>query len=286
MNNFDWGKIDSNLFNIDKIENKVNADKLFISFLLEIEINKVNIRKEFTIEEIVNLIPKGTAGINNYSTYGFSIMSMFSNQKDRDYFIFANSSLQDEFTVICNNNHDRDNYYWKKYHLNEKVKINPEYIKVGVDDMEKPVAGTNEKIFASFFNAKYGEGILKGKCVYKDDDENVSISVDNSIDFENKKVLIEIDSGNEAKLIAGQYTLLNLLCNDDKDILFVIVHYYKDKKIDKPYNPERTISNLKLINKKVYENKGIKFRVFNKDGFEKLCKETKNFESLINKLYE
>lgn len=142
MNNFDLGKIDSNLFNIDKIENKVNADKLFISFLLEIEKNKVNIRKEFTIEEIVNLIPKGTAGINNYSTYGFSIMSMFSNQRDRDYFIFANSNLQDKFTAICNN-HDRDNYYWKKYHLNEKVKINPKYIKVGVDDTEKPVAGTN-----------------------------------------------------------------------------------------------------------------------------------------------
>ena len=56
-------------------------------------------------------------------------MSMFSNQKDRDYFIFVNSNLQDEFTSICNNNHDRDNYYWKKYCLNEKVKINPEYIK-------------------------------------------------------------------------------------------------------------------------------------------------------------
>lgn len=285
MNNFDWGKIHLNLFNIDKIENKVNADKLFISFLLVIERNKANIREEFTIEEIVNLIPKGTAGINNYSTYGFSIMSMFSNQKDRDYFIFVNSNLQDEFTAICNNNHDRDNYYWKKYCLNEKVRINPEYIKVGVDDMEKSVAGTNEKIFASFFNDKYGEGILKGKCVYKDDEENVSISVDNSIDFENKKVLVEVDSGNEAKLIVGQYALLNLLCNEDKDVLFVVVHYYKDKK-GKLYNPERTISNLKLVNKKIYANNGIKFKIFNKGGFEKFCKENKSINSLIKKLYE
>ena len=76
------------------------------------------------------------------------------------------------------------------------------------------------------------------------------------------------------------------VAGDNEKIFFVIVHYYKDKKTNKQYNPQRTISNLKLINRKVYANKGIKFRVFNKDGFEKLCQENKNVESLINKLYE
>lgn len=284
MSNFDWNNIHSNLFNIDKIENKVNADKLFVSFLLEVEKNKIDIRKEFTIEEIANLIPKGTAGIRNNSTYGFSIMSMFSSQKDREYFKFEKSNLQDVFTSICNNSHDRDNYYWKKHSLHEKVKINQEYIKIGANYMGKTLAGTNEKKFISFFNKVYGGDILQGKCVYKDNDENVSISVDNSIDYENKKILIEIDSGNQAKLIVGQYVLLNLLCQEDKDVLFVVIHYYKDKK-NKQYNPQRTISNLKLINKKLCTNSRLKFKVFNQDEFEKLCKENGSIKSLINSLY-
>lgn len=129
MNNFNWDEIKLNLFYIDKIENHVNADKLFVSFLLEVEKRKIDIYKEFTIEEITSLVPRGTAGINNYSTYGFSIMSMFGSQRYRNYFMFENSNLQDEFTLICNNNHDRDNYYWKKHYLLERVKINPIFIK-------------------------------------------------------------------------------------------------------------------------------------------------------------
>ncbi len=35
-----------------------------------------NIRRWFTIAETADLIPRGTAGIDNYSTYGFSLTSL------------------------------------------------------------------------------------------------------------------------------------------------------------------------------------------------------------------
>lgn len=128
MADFDWECVDSKLFSTKNIENHVNADKLFVCFLMDVEKQRKDITKIFTIKEIANLISKGTAGINNYSTYGFSFMSMLSGQRNRDYFIFENKGLRDEFTSICNNNYDRDNYYWKKHYLNERARVNPKYL--------------------------------------------------------------------------------------------------------------------------------------------------------------
>ncbi|RKL61380.1 hypothetical protein DXT63_17085 [Thermoanaerobacteraceae bacterium SP2] len=124
-----WENIKSDIFTLTGIENDKNADKLFVSLLQEIERRGIDINKTFTIAEIAELIPRETAGVNNYATYGFSIMSMFSGQKHRDYFIFETKGLRDEFTSICNNNHDRDNYIWKKLYKNKRVRINPKYIK-------------------------------------------------------------------------------------------------------------------------------------------------------------
>jgi 5-methylcytosine-specific restriction enzyme A len=129
MTSFDWECNKYKLFNTTNIENRVNADKLFVSLLKEIEKRGKDISKEFTIKEISDFIPKGTAGVINYATFGFSFMSMLSGQKSRDYFIFDNKKLRDEFTLICNNNFNRDNYYWKKHYLQEKLIINPKYLK-------------------------------------------------------------------------------------------------------------------------------------------------------------
>ena len=130
MTEFDWDNIHSRLLSIENIENKVNADKLFVSLIMAVEKRRISIQKEFTISEISELIPIGTAGINNYATYGFSIMSMMGGQKHRDYFVFSNTALRDEFTALCNNNRDRDNYYWSKNYPDEKLRINPKYLKV------------------------------------------------------------------------------------------------------------------------------------------------------------
>lgn len=37
----------------------------------------------------------------SYATYGFSFMSMLSTQKNRDFFIFENPRIRDEFTPQC-----------------------------------------------------------------------------------------------------------------------------------------------------------------------------------------
>ncbi|USK31518.1 hypothetical protein LIT32_25935 (plasmid) [Bacillus sp. CMF21] len=72
----DWDGIKSELFSLTNIANRVNADKLFVSFLMALEKRGVDRKKRFTIREVVEFIPKGTAGVTNYSTYGFSITSM------------------------------------------------------------------------------------------------------------------------------------------------------------------------------------------------------------------
>jgi len=61
--------------------------------------------------------------------------------------------------------------------------------------------------------AKFGTSVLAGKKRYKDPIEkadSAEISVDDSILLpDGRLVLIEVDSANMAKLIAGQYALLN-----------------------------------------------------------------------------
>lgn len=72
------------------------------------------------------MIPLGTAGVSNYSTFGFSIMSMFSNQKGRDYFIFDDPHMTQIFTDCCNNA-NRNNYEWRKHYLDKTCRINLKY---------------------------------------------------------------------------------------------------------------------------------------------------------------
>ena len=89
---------------------------------------QLNPNQSFTIKAIEYFIPKGTMDINTNSVYGFSMMSMFSNQRDRDYFIFENKKLPEKFKEICMS-HNRDNFYWRKQYNNERCQINPKYLK-------------------------------------------------------------------------------------------------------------------------------------------------------------
>lgn len=123
-----WRTVKSKKFNLSRIVGKVNADKLFACFLLQVEEKEIDENKLFYIEEIADLIPRGTAQIDKHSTYGFSIMSMLSGQKDRDYFIFTNPKVKNDFSAFCKNNFNRDNYIWRKEYANEECRINPKYI--------------------------------------------------------------------------------------------------------------------------------------------------------------
>jgi hypothetical protein len=116
------------------------------------------------------------------------------------------------------------------------------------------LAGDNEKIFRLLFSETNQSITLLGKKVFHINE--VTISVDESFKNNDIEYLVEIDSGNMAKLIVGQYVLLNELYNGCKDkAIFVVIHFYKD------YKPERTIKNLDLVNTNLYNNKGIKYIV-------------------------
>lgn len=119
--------------------------------------------------------------------------------------------------------------------------------------MAKAKAGDNEKDFRRTFTQKFGAESLSGKRVFgfKFPGHNrVSTSVDETILLpDGRLILVEIDSGNMAKLLAGQYALLNGLCKEDREkTLFLVVHYYVDKKNNnKPYAANRTTKNLHAI---------------------------------------
>lgn len=143
----------------------------------------------------------------------------------------------------------------------------------------KTKAASNERIFKEFFEANFGKNILGGKVSYSSDDKSVRISVDESISTAGKKILIEVDSGNMAKLLVGQYVLLNeLVCSDIDETIFVTLHFYAG------YNPERTTNNLKLINNNLYSGLAIPHCSYSFDGFKELCSKLQSVEQLIDAL--
>lgn len=111
-------------------------------------------------------------------------------------------------------------------------------------------AGTNEQRFQQLMQRS--GVILEGKRCFKQG--NVQISVDESFTYQDRQYLIEIDSGNMAKLLVGQYVLLNQLhSRTSTPPVFLVVHHYKD------YNPKRTVHNLHLVNQQLYAGEGIEF---------------------------
>jgi 5-methylcytosine-specific restriction endonuclease McrA len=108
------------------LKGNAKADLLFNSLIQNIKSRGIDTNKEFTVEEIGELIPLGTAGVNNPATYRYSMTSMFSKQKGRDYFIFQHPEIQHELTLLANNP-KRNNSYWRTNYSNQKLMINPKY---------------------------------------------------------------------------------------------------------------------------------------------------------------
>ncbi len=147
--------------------------------------------------------------------------------------------------------------------------------------MKKTKVGENEKKFKHFFEKKFGEDLLKGKKTYKSNKGKVKISIDESLEIGNKKILIEIDFGNMAKLLVGQYVLINELAElKSSKTLFVVIHFYKK------YNPDRTNNNLEIIYSNIYKKKSIPFCSFTFEGFKNFCKNIKDIQDLNKKLID
>ena|ERR1700685_3919223 len=84
--------------------------------------------------------------------------------------------------------------------------------------------------------------------------ENVQISTDESFEYDGVTYLLEVDSGNIAKLLVGQYVLLNALHElSAESAFFMVVHTYEG------YNIQRTLKNLQLVNQKLFQGRGIRF---------------------------
>lgn len=140
---------------------------------------------------------------------------------------------------------------------------------------EKAKAGDNETTFIDFFKFKYGQNSLDGKKSYRDMDSDVQISVDQSFIANNRTILIEIDSGNMAKLLVGQYVLVNEISElKPENTVFVVIHFYKG------YNPERTKKNLNLVSNNLYEGNSIPHCALTFSDFKKLCKKCQDIASL------
>jgi hypothetical protein len=139
------------------------------------------------------------------------------------------------------------------------------------------VAGDNEKVFIDYFESKF-PNILKGKKSFKNGTYEVSISVDNSFLYNGVEILFEIDSGNMAKLLAGQYTLLNNLCTQIDNKIFVVIHYFN------AYNPQRTLNNFNLINNEMLLGNGMRYCAFSIESFMSFCEEYSNIGLLVDNL--
>lgn len=150
-------------------------------------------------------------------------------------------------------------------------------------------AGDNEKLFRDLMLAKFGSDCLAGKHRYTlslAGFPTASISVDESIVLSDKRVLIEIDSGNMAKLLAGQYALLNGMYGGDKHkSLFLVIHYYRDPKSGVLYSRDRTLKNLNAIQHFNKAANWIPFNAFSIEEFQAIVNGSDSLEDLVKNVW-
>jgi len=139
----------------------------------------------------------------------------------------------------------------------------------------------NEKIFLELFKNKVrGTTLSEQKTFAFNDEKNrrLSSSVDYYFEHDNRQMLVEIDSYNMAKVLVGQYLLLNQFRDETLiNPLFLVVHTYKG------YEPERTIKYLEHVKDKVLQGTGMPFGVIHINTFKNWAGgDTDGFVRLFN----
>jgi hypothetical protein len=142
-------------------------------------------------------------------------------------------------------------------------------------------AGGNEVAFRKEFEERFGNNVLLGKQRFKSHDESIEVNSDNSFDSKNGLVLVEIDSGNAAKLLLGEYILFNELPigKPDMPICLLIVHFYKG------YNASRTQRVLSHANEVLYADLGMPFAAINWKELKEALGATNTIDELHDKLF-
>lgn len=140
---------------------------------------------------------------------------------------------------------------------------------------------TNERKFRRAFSRHFGPDALGEKIKWPTGAtrDEVSITADACVPIEDKTVLVEIDSGNAAKLLIGQYVLLSDFCETNREkTLFLVVHYYKN------YDTNRTIKNFQYIAQHILGHKALMFVVLGKNEFWQICRNVNTVHSLWREL--
>ena len=114
-------------------------------------------------------------------------------------------------------------------------------------------AGGNELSFRTTLGSKFGKDLLLGKRAFRIGSQSIATSVDEHFIVDDLTVLWEIDSGNAAKLVLGEYVLLNEVTRlgTDPQSCLVIVHFYKG------YNAVRTTGYASFVRDSVYGGHGL-----------------------------
>lgn len=125
-------------------------------------------------------------------------------------------------------------------------------------------AKDNEKIFIDLFGKKVrGVSLSPGKTYGITDTKGrkLSSSVDHYFEHNGRQVLIELDSYNMAKVVVGQYMLLNQFRDNSlSNPLFLIIHAYRG------YAPQRTLKYLEHITENLIKEDSIPFGVVHLDS--------------------
>ena len=125
IRSFSWETASSKRFVLDQIANRANADILFACFLLMLETQNQS-SEEFTISDVIDLIPLGTGGLCNPASFNYALVSLFGGQKQRDYWVFKNQEIRHAFTEQANSS-TRDMRFYLR-HADEKISLNSKYI--------------------------------------------------------------------------------------------------------------------------------------------------------------
>jgi hypothetical protein len=131
----------------------------------------------------------------------------------------------------------------------------------------------NEKRILSKLNQTYSLDLEKSTSGKIKDD--LQVSVDFIWEINGVKILFEVDSYNAAKIVFGQYVLLNHTKEYQNNCILIVIHCYKK------YNIERTEKYLKFAQEKLKCK--IPFLVFNELDWIQFIK-SKSKQQFINYL--
>ncbi len=131
----------------------------------------------------------------------------------------------------------------------------------------------NEKRIISKLNQTYSLDLEK--CTSGKIKDDLEVSVDFIWEINGVKILFEVDSYNAAKIVFGQYILLNHTKEYQNNCILIVIHCYKK------YNIERTEKYLKFAQEKLKCK--IPFLVFNELDWIQFIK-SKSKQQFINYL--